>query len=74
MNKRRRIEITTFRRRTTIVLRDHLVSDPIVPPPGQGDMWQKAPADSPQEEEAELNQRHAKKPPPGSLVLTKLRK
>ncbi len=74
MNKRRRIEITVFRRRTTIVLHDHLAGGPIEPPPGQGDAWHPAPADSPQEEEADLNQRHAPQPPPGSLVVTKLRK
>ena len=55
MKKRRRIEITAFRRRTTIILRDKLKGGPIEPPPRHVDASHLAPADSPQAEGADLN-------------------
>lgn len=69
MKKRRRIEITAFRRRTTIVLRDKLKGDPIEPPPRHVDASQPAPADWPQEEGADLSQHQATQPSPGGLKV-----
>lgn len=69
MKKRRRIEITAFRRRTTIVLRDKLKGDPIEPPPRHVDASHPAPADWPQEEGAALSQHQATQPSPGSLKV-----
>ena len=69
MKKRRRIEITVFRRRTTIVLRDKLQGDPIEPPPRHVDAPHPARADSPQAEGADLSQRQATQPSPGGLKV-----
>ena len=69
MKKRRRIEITAFRRRTTIAVRDKLKGDPIEPPPHRVDASHPAPADWPQEEGADLSQHQARQPSPGSLKV-----
>ncbi len=50
MKKLRRIVITAFRRRTTIILRDKPEGDPIEPPPRHGDAAHTAPARPPQAE------------------------
>ena len=56
MKKRRRIQITAFRRRTTIILREELQGSPYEPPPLHLAASNPAPADLPQLEGANLNQ------------------
>ena len=55
MKKRRHIEITAFRRRTTIILRDKPKGGAIEPPPRHVDAPHPAPADAPLTEGDELN-------------------
>jgi hypothetical protein len=55
MNKRRRIEITAFRSRKTVIVRDHLAGHfGETPPAGFIDIQQEAPLDGPDITEAEL--------------------
>ena len=55
MKTRRRIEITSFRRRTTIVLRHEPGGGPVVPPSLHVEASQTAPADPPQGEDGSLD-------------------
>ena len=55
MKTRRRIEITSFRRRTTIVLRHRPEGGPVVPPSLHVDALPPAPADPPQGEDGSLD-------------------
>lgn len=56
MKTRRRIEITAFRRRTTIVLRDRSEVAPTGPPPGEKKASCPVHADSAQAAESDLDQ------------------
>ena len=55
MEKRRRIRITTFRRRTTIILRDKQEGGSMEPPPRHVDASPSVLADPPQAEGDDLN-------------------
>jgi len=66
MKKRLRIEVTAFRRRTTIILRDRLEGSPAEPPPRHGEASHTAPADPPRAEGADPNRPQATEPPPVS--------
>jgi len=70
MKNLRRIEITTFRRRTTIVLRDRSEVGPAGPPPGDGEASPPVRADPARAAESDLDQTQTTDPvPPDSLGL-----
>ncbi|MGH9902083.1 MAG: hypothetical protein ACRD68_09765, partial [Pyrinomonadaceae bacterium] len=70
MKKMRRIEITAFRRRTTIVLPDKPEGGPAAsapPPVGCGDASRLSPTDSPRTGAADLGRPQAAETSPGSV-------
>ena len=69
MKKRRRIEITTFRSRTTMIVRNQPEGDP-VEPLHNADTSGLAPANLPKAEEVDLKQHQVAQPLPlGSNVI-----
>lgn len=74
MKKQRRIEITTFRRRVTVVLRDKPVGGHIAAPPHQADAPHTVAADSPLAEAAEINQPQVGPLPANSFALIRFMK
>lgn len=67
MKTRRCIEIRTYRRRTTVILRGQPAREFAGQPPLQADAWHTVAADSPRMERAESEQPPLTRSPSGSL-------